>query len=311
VIRTAAFVTLALALPAGAFELEQPVDCTLGDGCYIQQYFDHDPGEGAKDFTCGPLSYDGHDGTDFAVPTRAAMAEGVGVLAAAPGKVVATRDGEADFAPFIPGRECGNGIVLDHGQGWQTQYCHLKQGSLLVRNGDMVETGAQLGLVGQSGMAEFPHLHLSVRRNGIEVDPFSPKAQACGSAGDDLWAQDLPVDPGGILDVGITTAIPDFAAVKTGLPSPDLPSTAPALVIWAYLFGPRAGDEISLSVIGPDGEVIAETQPIGKTQALALRAVGRKLNTNGWPPGTYDGTATLIRDGDAVDRMQMTIELGP
>ena len=62
------------AFPAWALDLALPVDCTLGETCYIQQYFDHDPSTVWGDFTCGTLAYDGHDGTDFALPTRAAMA---------------------------------------------------------------------------------------------------------------------------------------------------------------------------------------------------------------------------------------------
>ena len=120
-IRGAALLTLALAFPAGAFELAFPVDCTLGATCHIQQYADHDPGPGARDFTCGPLSYDGHDGTDIALATRAEMAAGVSVLAAASGRVKGMRDGIADFAPVIADKECGNGVVIDHGDGWETQ----------------------------------------------------------------------------------------------------------------------------------------------------------------------------------------------
>jgi hypothetical protein len=83
---------LALALPAGAFaqtdfRLAWPAACTLGETCHIQQYYDHDAGPKAADFTCGTLSYDGHDGTDIALPTRAAMTAGVEVLASAPGTV--------------------------------------------------------------------------------------------------------------------------------------------------------------------------------------------------------------------------------
>jgi hypothetical protein len=42
------------ALPASAevFLLAQPIDCILGQDCFIQQYVDHDPGPGAMDFTC-------------------------------------------------------------------------------------------------------------------------------------------------------------------------------------------------------------------------------------------------------------------
>jgi hypothetical protein len=75
VIRTAATLTLALALPAGAFdflaappmEFSQPVDCAVGLDCFIQKYVDHDQGKGWKDFRCGHMSSNGHDGTDFAI----------------------------------------------------------------------------------------------------------------------------------------------------------------------------------------------------------------------------------------------------
>ncbi len=83
-LRALAPLLMALAPPAGAFDLAFPAGCTLGQDCYIQQYHDHDPGPEATDYTCGPLSYDGHDGTDIALPTRAAMAAGVAVLAAPP-----------------------------------------------------------------------------------------------------------------------------------------------------------------------------------------------------------------------------------
>ena len=42
--------SLALASPAGAFELAFPLACDLGKTCYIQQYADHDPSAGADDF---------------------------------------------------------------------------------------------------------------------------------------------------------------------------------------------------------------------------------------------------------------------
>ena len=169
-IRLSALLTLALAHPAGAFELAFPVDCALGDSCHIQQYPDHDPGPAAVDFTCGPLTYDGHDGTDIALPNRAAMAAGVAVLAAAPGVVRGVRDGVADFAPKVEGRECGNGVLVEHQGGWVTQYCHMRQGSVIVKPGQSVETGTPLGLIGQSGMADFPHVHLSLRHNDTQVE---------------------------------------------------------------------------------------------------------------------------------------------
>jgi hypothetical protein len=310
-IRRAAVLTLALAFPAGAFELQLPVDCTLGEDCYIQNYFDHDPGPDRADFNCGPLSYDGHDGTDFAVATRARMEAGVPVLAAAPGAVTAVRDGMADFALSSSDQGCGNAVLVDHGQGWQTAYCHMMQGSVLVTQGDTVKAGTALGLIGQSGQAEFPHLHLSVRRNGQTVDPFSPDDAACGAQTEDLWAKDLLVEPGGLLDIGISTAVPGFDDIKAGLASPDLSTDAPALVIWTYLFGAQAGDIILFTLTWPDGEVWGDQVTMEKTQALAFRAYGWGRGNKDWPLGAYMGTATLVRDGKEVDQMQIGIKLGP
>ena len=166
---------LALAPPAGAFELALPLDCRLGDSCYIQQFPDHDPGPGATDFTCGPLSYDGHDGTDIALPSRAAMAAGVAVLAAAPGVVKGVRDGVEDFIAAIPGKESGNGVVIDHGDGWETQYCHLRRGSVRVKAGERVAAGQALGFVIVSdGFSTTGRLYNGTRIGGVK-DNASPK----------------------------------------------------------------------------------------------------------------------------------------
>lgn len=303
--------SMALAFPAGAFELAFPADCRLGDTCYIQQYVDHDPGPSAQDFTCGPLSYQGHDGTDIALPSRAAMIAGVNVLAAAAGTVKGIRDGVADFAAPVADRECGNGVLVDHGGGWETQYCHMKQGSVRARVGDAVVPGTVLGQIGQSGMAAFPHLHLSVRHNGAELDPFAPDTlTSCGAPGPGLWDQPLAYQPGGLLSVGISAAIPDYVAVKAGLASPDLPKDAPALVIWAFLFGAQAGDAILFRLSGPEGDVLADRSVLEKSQAQAFRAVGRKLKTAEWPSGRYQGEAILQRSGVELGREQIEITVG-
>ncbi|WP_054006974.1 M23 family metallopeptidase [Cypionkella psychrotolerans] len=309
-IKTLTF-SMALAFPAGAFELAFPVDCRLGDTCYIQQYVDHDPGPGAQDFTCGPLSYQGHDGTDIALTSRAAMFAGVDVLATGAGTVKGLRDGVADFAAPVADRECGNGVLVDHGGGWETQYCHMKQGSVRVRVGDAVVPGTVLGQIGQSGMAAFPHLHLSVRHNGVELDPFAPDSlTSCGPPGPELWDHPLAYQPGGMLSLGISAAIPDYPAIKAGLASPALPGDAPALVVWAYLFGLQAGDAVLFRLTGPEGELLTERSVIEKPQAQAFRAVGRKLKAAEWPAGRYQGEAILQRSGVELGREQIEITVG-
>ena len=297
---------------AGAFDLALPVDCVLGDSCFIQQFADHDPGPDATDFTCGPLTYDGHDGTDFALPTTTAMQQGVAVLAAAPGTVRGTRDGVPDTGPVpgTEGRECGNGVVIDHADGWQTQYCHMRQGSVAVRNGDTVATGTPLGLIGQSGMAEFPHLHLSVRQAGADVDPFAPAA-ACGGNGPSLWSDPPAYAPGGLVDAGFAPEVPTFDAIKAGLPAPDITAGSPALVLWAHVFGGRAGDALRFEVSGPAGPVITERVLLDRPQARLFRAVGKRLRTDGWPPGTYTGTVSLQRAAETLGTRTVTLVIGP
>ena len=103
------------------------------------------PFRSVVDFGCGRQTYDGHKGTDFAIPDEQAMARGVNVLAAQGGTVLRVRDGVVDRRiqteadkKTVEGTECGNGVVIDHssipnGAGWETQYCHLRQGSVQVK----------------------------------------------------------------------------------------------------------------------------------------------------------------------------------
>ncbi len=306
---------LALPLPLLAEPvLDLPIDCTLGDDCFLLNHVDSDPGAGAEDFTCGPLSYDGHKGTDFALTSFAAMRDGVTVLAAAPGVVRGLRDGMPDLgldgtpAEELAGRDCGNGVLIDHGDGWETQYCHLREGSVAVREGEEVAAGAPLGLVGFSGRTEFPHVHLAVRKDGAVIDPFDGDGvRLCGSddgPGDDLWADPLAYVPGGIVSAGIFEGVPDYGDVKDGTAHRDsLPGAAPALVGWALVHGARGGDRVEIVLTAPDGSVYPRSAAtLEKAQALAMRAAGRKRPPGGWATGRWRVETTLIRDGAVLDR---------
>lgn len=310
---------ISCAMPAMAqdFLLRQPIDCTLGDTCYIQNYVDHDPTEAASDFLCGSLTYDTHKGTDFGLPSLAAMDGGVDVLAAAPGTVRGVRNDmrdvlyTPDLAGEINGRDCGNGLVITHGDGWETQYCHMMEGSVVVLPGDQVEAGDVLGQVGLSGRTQFPHLHLSVRRDGQMIDPFDPDGTiTCNIPSDTtLWADPPETPQGGLLSIGFADGIPDYDAVKAGSAAATPLSANAPIVLWGFAFGARPGDVVSMTIDGPDGPLFATDDTLERTQALVMRAGGRNPPDSGWASGTYTGIVTLTRDGTQLDGMSARITL--
>lgn len=180
-------------------QLGLPIDCRIGEDCWLVNLVDLDSGPGIRDFRCKAHSYDGHKGVDIAIRDLKAMQDGVAVVAAAPGVVRAVRDGMADKMPDANFREnaknryCGNGLVMGHGGGWESQYCHLRRGSVRVKPGQKIRRGEELGMVGHSGMAEFPHVHFTVRRAGKVIDPFlggfgaAASPPRCGAGAKPLW----------------------------------------------------------------------------------------------------------------------------
>ncbi len=283
--------------------LELPVACEIGAACVVQNYVDQDPGPGARDHACGPLSYDGHQGTDIRVAGGPEMAAGVAVLAAAPGVVRARHDGAADRAAAQAGPDTGNTVVLDHGGGWESQYSHLRQGSVAVATGQRVAAGARLGLIGWSGRAEFPHLEFALRHRGRTIDPFTgaPAGGGCGRGGAPLWGPAaqaaLAYRAGGLLRAGFASEAPDLARALDGTYDAPASTQAPALVFWAVAWGLREGDWESFRLIAPDGRVLTEgSATLPRNQAQWLRYIGKKRSGAGFPPGGYRGEYRVTRD---------------
>ena len=317
--RALAFLLACAAAPVAAQDLQLaiPIDCDLDETCYIQNYVDHDPSDAASDFQCGNLTYDTHKGTDFGLLSLAAMEDGVNVLASAAGTVRGVRNDmrdvlfTPDLAGEINGRDCGNGVVISHENGWETQYCHMKEGSVTVLSGDYVEVGRVLGEVGLSGRTQFPHVHISVRRDGAVVDPFVPNRQtACDEpALRTLWADPIDTPAGGLLNVGFADTVPEYAAVKAGTASAQTLTRDAPIVLWAFAFGSRIGDTITISFEGPDGPLFQTDDVLDRQQALFMRAGGLNPPDEGWQSGNYSGVVVHTRDGIELDRQSTSITL--
>lgn len=96
-----------------------------------------------------------HQGVDYTIPEGS--------------RVFATADG---IVQSVSGRNStyGQSIVIDHYNGYQTQYSHLSEAK--VRRGQRVRRGDIIALSGNSGLSLAPHLHYEIRYNGMRVDPI-------------------------------------------------------------------------------------------------------------------------------------------
>ncbi|WP_243018064.1 MULTISPECIES: peptidoglycan DD-metalloendopeptidase family protein [Candidatus Cardinium] len=95
-----------------------------------------------------------HEGVDFAAPIRTP------IYAAADGYVKWIQEHKKGY---------GNHVLIEHGNGFQTHYAHMH--TIIIKQGQRITRGQQIGTVGNSGDATGPHLHYEVYCNGRRVNP--------------------------------------------------------------------------------------------------------------------------------------------
>jgi len=325
--KTFAFVITALsaAYPAHAQEsrppaLDFPLACTIGKDCFVQYYVDMKPGKGAADYRCGSLAKNDHKGADIRIRTLADMAKGVSVIAAASGKVVNIRRGVKDqyFSDYSKKKKkeiyaigLGNVVVIDHGDGWESYYAHMKQGSIKVVKGQRIEKGDVLGSVGMSGLTDFPHVHFEVRYNRTRMDPFSGAAinSGCDLPDNPYWSEKtlktLTYTPTFFVNTGFSEIRPaNRKDLESGKKKQnEISSMAPTLFFWSYYIGSRKGDKVRLKMTGPNGKTVATylSKPMGSNQISRYIFVGAKRPAGGWAAGTYKGKISVIRRGKTYE----------
>lgn len=310
-------------MPAWANDIKfgMPIACEIDKDCYIQNLPDVTQGSDVFDTFCKGAAYDGHKGIDIRVLSMKDLARNVPIVASADGIIKAYRDGEPDRLVQTPqertavkGKECGNGVVISHPNGFESQYCHLKQGSITVKKGQKVKQGDVLGFVGNSGFAAFPHIHFGVRKNGQWLDPITgnPPSNSCNFTNTDnsLMEETLlakfQADTSRLLSSGITGAVINHQElVKTGAPK-KLQISDTAIVGWSWFINLRKGDRISIKLEGPNG-LISEnvTKPLTKNQASYSAFTGKKRNAE---KGEYQFTTKLLRAGKVLQET-LTVQI--
>lgn len=95
-----------------------------------------------------------HSGLDIAAPSGL--------------PIVATAAGSVTYAGWMQGY--GYAVEVDHGNGLKTLYAHCSQ--VLVQNGQYVQAGQKVALVGSTGISTGPHCHYEILKNGNPINPI-------------------------------------------------------------------------------------------------------------------------------------------
>ncbi|PPF54279.1 peptidase M23 [Clavibacter michiganensis] len=84
--------------------------------------------------------------------------------------IYATASGTVQFAGGSSG--FGNAITLNHGGGVTSVYGHMYSYGVMVRTGQTVQAGQQIGAVGSAGLSTGCHLHFEIRQGGVATSPM-------------------------------------------------------------------------------------------------------------------------------------------
>jgi murein DD-endopeptidase MepM/ murein hydrolase activator NlpD len=187
--------------------LDWPLDGVVGKDWVVANYVDHDGSSNVRDYNGGTRTYDGHLGTDIAIPSFRFMDRGTPVHAIAPGVVEAMQDGMFDRNTAFD-QNCTlvpNYVYVRQLDGRLGEYLHFRKNSIVVAVGQHIEPGDLLGQVGSSGCSESPHVHFELYdTKGALLDPFE----------EEIWNAPHPYDvPLTLMDIVVKAGAVTLAEV--------------------------------------------------------------------------------------------------
>lgn len=212
-------------------------------GKSVVNYVDLDASSGLRDYGCGTVTYDGHQGTDMEILNFYEMDEGVAVLSAAQGVVIYTHDGEYDRETEGLNGKTANAVAVRHSDDSEAWYLHMRKNSVAVALGNVVEVGDTLGLVGSSGYSYGPHIHFELHHNGVK-DPFNGACQPDSSRWIEQadYVMDLPFE---LMDHGLTTLELSWPVVSERPPTKTHVSAPAVVYSWLRLRNTGRSDDLT------------------------------------------------------------------
>ena len=106
--------------------------------------------------------------TSFGQEEQGIHNDGINILADYGSLVLSTDDGEVVFVGFNL-KGFGSIVLIRHSNGWISSYAHLSK--ILVKQGDLVKQGQELGLVGNTGRVSRPQLYFEIRDSEKPINP--------------------------------------------------------------------------------------------------------------------------------------------
>lgn len=210
------------------------------------------------------IDYDMREGTPISIIKRGTVAR-------------------VDYDP----RGYGNYVVINHGNGVETLYAHLK--SVNVRQGDTVEPGAVIGFSGNTGRSSDPHLHFEIIRNG------SKDLRINGSSGDPFFRA------GGNVRVRPRPQPNAAAAPSSGSsnPQPAAPTNTAAAAAGSGAPSPQSQPAAAAAPAPLPSQLVAATpQPTPQPQPAATGTprpvTAPVLPTSTQPEGTGTGIPEIV-----------------
>jgi murein DD-endopeptidase MepM/ murein hydrolase activator NlpD len=259
-------------------------------GAYLDQ--------GGRDYNCGGKFYRGHLGTDILLRNFQVQDSGVTVVAAAAGQVSVVHDGEPDRNAVQDVANDWNVVHILHPGGTTSVYGHLRRGSILVTPGQAVTAGTPLGLVGSSGISNWPHLHFEVRRGASPIDPWSGPCQL----GPSLWIAQLPYQNSfRVLDAGVRDG-PIAGQPELLERPPDSPTITGAggvLSFWVELYNIRA-ELLRAELRSPAGAVVQSAEYLNLLTFSTVYALATYPVTPDLPAGKWRAVFLMRALGSPV-----------